>query len=286
MHRSAPILLALLLTAPLLTGCNKIQARVEMKKGNTLYANESYREALEQFQKGLELDPHATFGWRSVGLTALALFHPGDESPENKHFAETAIDAFQKYLEDYPDDEKVRQYLLTTYVNTKRFDDALAAIEHMEQQADKPEVKQQLEASKVRVLVQADQLEKAYELVKTYNGPDKPELLYTIGVTNWGKSYNATADMDPAQRAHYVDTGLAALQEAMQIKPEYFEAMVYYNLLYRERAKMEPDPLKQQEYYAVAQEWVAKAKALRDKLKAQQEQQQKEQQKNQPAPAT
>lgn len=286
MHRSAPILLTLLLTAPLLAGCNKIQARVEMKKGNTLYANESYREALDQFQKGLELDPHATFAWRSVGLTALALFHPGDESPENKQFAETAIDAFQKYLEDYPDDEKVRQYLLTTYVNTHRFDDALAAIEHMEQQAGKPEVKEQLEASKVRVLVQADQLDKAYELTKAYNGPDKPELLYTIGVTHWGKSYNATADMDPAERAHHVDTGLAALQEAMQIKPEYFEAMVYYNLLYREKAKMEPDPLKQQEYFAVAQEWVVKAKALRDKLKAQQEQQQKEQQKNQAAPAT
>src|SRR5262245_5355883 len=115
MHRSTPILLALLLlTAPLLTGCNKVQARVEMKKGNNLYQNENYREALDQFQKGLELDPGATFAWRSVGLTALALFKPGDESPQNKQYADTAIEAFQKYLEDYPDDEKVRQYLLTT----------------------------------------------------------------------------------------------------------------------------------------------------------------------------
>jgi tetratricopeptide (TPR) repeat protein len=281
MHRSTPILLALLLTAPLWTGCNKVQARVELKKGNNLYRDENYREALDQFQKGLDLDPSATFAWRSVGLTALALFRPGDESPQNKEFADTAINAFKKYLDDYPDDSKVREYLLTTYVNTHRYEDALAAIDHMEQEAKKPELKAQLEASKIRVLVQADQLDKAYEMVKAYNAPDKPELLYTIGVTNWGKSYNATADMDPAQRAHYVDTGLAALQEAMQIKPEYFEAMVYYNLLYREKAKLETDPAKQQEYIALAQEWVTKAQELRKKLKSQQDQQQ-----TKPAPAT
>jgi tetratricopeptide (TPR) repeat protein len=285
MQRSTPILLALLLTAPLWTGCYKVQARVEMKKGNALYANESYKEALDQFQKGLELDPSATFAWRSVGLTALALFHPGDESPQNKEYADIAIKGFQNYLEDYPDDEKVREYLLTTYVNTNRYDEALAAIDKMAQQQEKPEGKAQLEASKIRVLVQADRLDDAYKLAQAYNGEDKAELLYTIGVTNWGKSYNATADMDPVQRAHYVDTGLDALNKALTVKPEYFEAMVYYNLLFREKAKLETDPFKQQDYIAQAQTWVDKAKALREKIKAQEKKDKEEQdKKNQAAP--
>src|SRR5262245_37201621 len=112
--------LAVALTA--LAACNKVQARVELKKGNALYKDEAYAAALKQFQEGLRLDPGATFAWRSVGLTALALYKPGDESPQNEQYAKTATEAFEKYLADYPDDKKVREYLLTTYVNDKNYD--------------------------------------------------------------------------------------------------------------------------------------------------------------------
>jgi len=279
------MLLALLLTAPLLTGCGKVQARVELKKGNALYQSESYKEALQQFQRGLELDPAATFAWRSVGLTALALFKPGDESPANKEYATTALDAFQKYLADYPEDEKIRDYLLSTYVNTKRYNEALAALDKMEQQPGlTPENKAKLEASKIRVLVQADRLDEATKIAQTYNGPDKAEILYTIGVTDWGKSYNATADMDPATRAKYVDTGLQSLQQALQIKPDYFEAMVYYSLLFREKGKLAAaDPVKTAEYVAQAEEWKNKAVELRKKQKAAEAEKEKQKQ-QQPAP--
>jgi tetratricopeptide (TPR) repeat protein len=262
------MLLAFLLTAPLLTGCYKIQARAELKKGNELYQQESYRDALQQFQKGLDRDPSVTFAWRSVGLTALALFKPGDDSPDNKKFADTAIDAFQKYLADYPDDDKVRDYLLSTYVNTKRYQDALTALDKMEAAQTTPEGKAKIEASKIRILVQMDRLDEAYKMAQAYNGPDKAELLYTVGVTDWGKSFNATADMDPTLRAHYVDTGIQALEQAMQLKPQYFEATVYYSLLQREKAKMEPDPVKSAEYIAKAEEWKNKAVEIRKIQKA------------------
>ena len=39
-----------------------------------------------------------------------------------------------------------------------------------------------------------------------------------------------------------------ALQKALEIKPESFEAITYINLLYREKAKVETDPVKAQEY--------------------------------------
>src|SRR5689334_17370867 len=124
MRRTLMTLALLLLAVPLLTGCRKIQARSELKQGNSLYQSESYRAALKQFQRGLELDPDATFAWRSVGLTALALYRPGDESQENRQFAETATDAFEKYLKDYPEDQKVQDYLMSTYVNAKMYDKA------------------------------------------------------------------------------------------------------------------------------------------------------------------
>jgi len=66
---SACIPIFALALTPALAGCNKIQARVELKKGNAFYMDETYREALAQFQKGLELDPSATFAWRSAPTT-------------------------------------------------------------------------------------------------------------------------------------------------------------------------------------------------------------------------
>ena len=56
------------------------------------------------------------------------------------------------------------------------------------------------------------------------------------------------------------------MEEALRINPNYFEAMVYYNLLYREKAKLQTDEAKKAEYTAKANEWVDKAKALRKKM--------------------
>ena len=264
MHRSSPILLALLLTVPLLTGCSKVQARVEMKKGNTLYQQEDYRAALKQFQRGIELDPSATFVWRSLGLTALALYHPGDESPQNVGYGKTAVEAFQKYLADYPDDTKVRDYLLATLVNSKRYDDALAFLD--EEQKKRPTDKTLLGA-KVRLLVQAGRLDEATKLAGQQTGPEKAESLYSIAVSSWDKSYHDPS-LDMASRTTLVDNGLKSVQEALQLKPDYFEAMAYYNLLLREKAKVETDANKRAEDIAQADEWVKKAVALRQKQKA------------------
>jgi tetratricopeptide (TPR) repeat protein len=287
MHKSTSMLLAFLLTAPLLTGCSKVQARAELKKGNALYQQESYRDALKEFQKGLELDPGVTFAWRSVGLTALALFKPGDESPDNKKYSDTAIDAFQKYLADYPEDDKIRDYLLSTYVNTQRYQEALTALDKLEQQQTTPDGKAKIVASKIRILVQMERLDDAWKMAQAYNGPDKAEVLYTIGVTDWSKSFHATPDMDPATHAHYIDTGLQALDQALKIKPQYFEATIYYSLLFREKAKMETDANKRAEDLATAEVWKNKAIELRKLQKAEEEKKLKEEaQKKAASPAT
>ncbi len=261
--RSLPLLLAGLALLPALAGCNKLQARVEMKKGNEEYRNESYTKALEQFQKGLKLDPDATFAWRSVGLTALALYRPGDDTPKNVQYGKTATDAFENYLRDYPNDKKVREYLLSTYVNSKRYDEALAYIDRRSQEA--PSEIPDAAKVKVNILLQAGKLEDAQKII-TQMPPSqqKAEALCSIGVSAWGKSYN-DATLDHATREHLVDVGLQAVDQALRIKPDYFEAMVYNNLLFREKAKMEVDANLRLQYSNQANEWQQKALALRKK---------------------
>ncbi|HXO18425.1 MAG TPA: tetratricopeptide repeat protein [Thermoanaerobaculia bacterium] len=267
MHKTLtlPAVAVALLVVPTLAGCGKLQARVELKKGNELYHNEAYTQALKQFQRGLQLDPDATFAWRSVGLTALALYRPGDETPKNIGYGKTATEAFEKYLADYPDDKKLREYLLSTYVNSKRYDDALAYLDKRLQEA--PEEAGDIQKLKVNILTQQGRLDDAWRLVQQTPGGAKAEALYSIGVAAWGKSYNdATIDMPTRQR--YVDLGLQALDQALKLKPDYFEAMVYTNLLYREKAKMESDANLKADFTAKANDWQQKALALRKKVAA------------------
>lgn len=246
-------------------GCNKIQARVELKEGNNLYQGEQYKPALEKFQKGLELDPNAKFAWRSVGLTALALYRPGDESPQNKEYGATAIGAFEKYLAAFPDDEKVKDYLLSSYMSEKRFDDALAFVDKIGQASpNDPKVSNY----KVRIYMESDRLAEAFEAAKSAQGANRLEVLDTIGRVAWDKAYR-----DPKysleERSKIVDLGLEAEKLVMEGKPEpdNFEAMVYYNLLLREKAKLELDGDKRQEYTDQANFYMTKALELRKQVK-------------------
>jgi tetratricopeptide (TPR) repeat protein len=259
MHRPKAVLAVALLVLPLVGGCNKVQARVELKQGNALYQQEQYREALKQFQKGLELDPDATFAWRSVGLTALALYRPGEETPQNKQYADLAIEAFEKYLEDYPDNEKVREYLLTILVQAKRYDEALKYLREHGDPND-PDVMR----AEVNILTQAGRYDEAFRIAQRATGSNAPEMLYTIGVATWDQAYR-NPNLSYEQRGKVVDTGLAALKQALQLKPEYFEGMAYYNLLFREKAKLELDGAKRLEYLAEADKWMKKAIDLRNK---------------------
>lgn len=270
--RNSRTTVGLLLALSLVTvsGCTKLQARIVLKEGNLQYQNENYKGALAQFQKGLGLDPGFKEAWRSVGLSAMALYKPGDTSPENKAYAQTAIDAFEKYLAAFPRDEKVREYLLTTLLNAERYDDALAKLQSMIRDKPGDEVAVKAYAT---VLMKANRLQDALVYIRKMAKPDK-ELFHAISVTCWDKAYR-DPNLDPVARGNVVAMGLEAAKDALKVDSNYFEANVYHGLLLREKAKLEPDPDQQALIIAEAVEYQNKAKALRqaqlDKEKADRE---------------
>lgn len=125
-RRPAVLLAALALVA--CTGCQRFQARVELRRGNELYRNESYDAAVVAFRKGLALDPEATFAWRSLAFAALAGYRPGDGDPENRRRAAIAVDAFRRYLAAHPGDVRARELYLETLLAAGRHDEALREI--------------------------------------------------------------------------------------------------------------------------------------------------------------
>lgn len=249
-----------LLCLPLFVACHKIQARFEMKKAIAAYKEGSYRVALEQYQKGLAIDPSLREHWRSLGYSAMALYHPGETTPENQELANTAAEAFEKYLEVKPDDAKVAEYLTGLLIDAGRIDEALARLRKDAASSD-PEQAQQANRSIVGLFVREKRMDDAWAWITRPDAPRDYVPLLTIGVKSWDAAYRDPT-LDPVARGAVVDRGLEALRRVIDYAPTVPEGATYYNLLLREKAKLESDELAAQELYKQAEEWRAKASEL------------------------
>ena len=258
MQRTLVVSVAALLVLPL-AGCGKIQARAELKKGNSYYTQEQYAKALDYYKQGLQHDPDATFAWRSVGYSALALYRPGDNDPKNQQYATTAIDAFEKYLAENPDDTKIEDYLMATYVNAEKYNEALSFIDRRIQ--ERPAEAGKLEQARVNILTKADRLDEAFKMADKLQGADKAKTLYAIGSTAWDKVYHDPGKLDADGKTRLINLGLDALKQALAVDPNYVEAMVYNGLLYREKSKIDTDGAQRLADETTAHDWTEKAKA-------------------------
>lgn len=248
-----------------LGGCGKVQARMEFKQGNASYKGENYREAIKYYKRGLELDPAAKKVWRSVGLAAMAVYRPGDTSKQNLAYAEEALLAFEKFAEAFPEDAKVQDYILTILMSSERYDDALKRLRA--KSAKNPNDKENNQAI-VTVLIRAGKLDEAIAYVQTLGARADSVAQYTVGVACWDKAYHDPM-LSPDQRGVIVDAGIEFLRKSVASAPDSFDSLVYLNLILREKAKLEVDPVVQQALIAEAVIFQDKAKAIVAARKAQ-----------------
>jgi tetratricopeptide (TPR) repeat protein len=266
MQRILILPVAALLILPA-AGCGKIEARAELKRGNSFYQQEQYSKAMESYKRGLHLDPDASFAWRSLGLSALALYRPGEAEKRNQEYADTAIEAFQKFLAENPDDTKIEDYLMATYVNAGKYDEALQYIEQRNQK--KPEDAPKFTQAKFNILAKAGRLDDALQQANQLSPADKPAALYSIGTSAWQKVYQDKGTLNAEAKNKLIDMGLSVEKQAMDLKPNYSDAMFYYGLLFREKSKLETDGAKRLEDEKAANEWATKGNDLRKKQAAQ-----------------
>jgi tetratricopeptide (TPR) repeat protein len=92
--------------------------------------------------------------------------------------------------------------------------------------------------------------------------PNNPEAFYTIATYDWDEAYRDFKLKD-AEKREFVGKGVEAVDHALQIKPDYMEALVYKNLLLRLQANLEKDPAKQQQLIKDADKLRDKAQELR-----------------------
>ena len=76
--------------------------------------------------------------------------------------------------------------------------------------------------------------------------PNNPEAHYTLATYHWDKASRDFRLSDKEKLQHRRD-GMRAIDKALEIKPDYVEAITYKGLLLRTQALVEKDPKKQQE---------------------------------------
>jgi tetratricopeptide (TPR) repeat protein len=92
--------------------------------------------------------------------------------------------------------------------------------------------------------------------------PNNPEAFYTIATYYWDKAYR-DFKLKESEKKAFVEKGVQAVDRALQIKPDYIEALVYKNLLLRLEANMEKDQSKQQALLKQADQLRDKAQEMR-----------------------
>lgn len=240
---------------------------MEVKKGNEDYAAKNFEEAIKKYQHALTLAPNLYTIYENIGLAYMAMYVPGSTHPKDVEYANNAIAAFQEFLKHEPNNDQVKEFLITMYLNADRKPDAAKYFE-TELQKNPTDTQTMQKLAFLYAQMGPDHFEDALKWYQKRASVDSnnPEAYYIIGVICWEKSFK-TPDIAPQDRERLVNLGMDNLQKAIKVNPNYADAYLYENLLYREKAKLislDPNAVpedKVDEYNSL----LAKAKELQDK---------------------
>lgn len=238
--RRSWLTLAIIPTIVVALGCGGLKERVLLKKGNELYAAQKYDQAIVQYEELVKLNPKSWVGNYQTAVSYLALYHPGSEHPKDKEYAEKGLAAFERTLElpaPSPDErEKTEKFYLSFLSSTGDKDKAIAYLE--KQLASRPNDLALI--NQIATLYQKKgDFTKALEYFEKRANMDSgnKEAWYTLGVNCWARSYHGGLAVSQEEREQVVEKGIMALEKALAIDPNYFDALSYINLIYREKAK-------------------------------------------------
>jgi tetratricopeptide (TPR) repeat protein len=233
------------------TGCNKLKARDHLNKGVQAYKNSKFEQAIDHFQQAVALDP-TLINARLYLATAFAQqYIPGADTPENNRYAEQAIDEYKQVLDKQANNINSIKGIAYLYLQMKKFD-----------------------------------LAKEFYKRASQADPNDPEPYYSVAVIDWTQTYvprqeeRAKLGMKPddalpakdkkvcaamkEKNTADVQEGIDNLNKALQLRPDYDDAMAYLNLMYRERADIQcTDPAARAADLKTADEWVDKTMATK-----------------------
>jgi Tfp pilus assembly protein PilF len=224
-----------------LTGCGQLKARTKMREAMEHYNKEDYQFACPAFEEALRYRPDDLELKKTLAYCYMAWYKPLDTAPENLALIDKSAKLFREILAVHPEDEKLRDSLLALYLNAERYNDAIGVMkDQLQKRPNDIEIMKQIASLYQR----SGDLETSFTWYEKWAQvePGKADPWYAIGSRCWSKAYcepNRCEDPNLAmdKRQAFIRRGLDALTKAIQLDPNYCEAVAYRNLLYRERAK-------------------------------------------------
>lgn len=229
----------------------------DLRLGVAAYKDNHYEEAIQHFEKAAELAPNNITAHLYLATAYTSQYIPGVDDPDNISEADHAIAEYQKVLDlNASKEQRVSSCkgIAYLYLNMKHWEDS----------------------------------RKYYQMAADLD-PSDPEPNYSIGVIDWSQCYQprmearAKLDMRPDQHLSakipeqkivceelraknwsVIEDGIDRLDRAIELRPDYDDAMAYLNLMYRERADLDcEDPAARRHDLKTADEWVDKAMAAK-----------------------
>jgi tetratricopeptide (TPR) repeat protein len=251
-----------------LGGCDKLKARDQLNRGIQSFKDGKTDAAIEDFKRATELDPKLMMAKLYLGTAYQSSYIPGAPSDENQRMGKQALAEYQEVLNDDPK-------------NLDAIDRVGALLNSMASSPFSPEMMNE---------------SKSYWEKHISLKADDPEPYYWIGVIDWNLSWksnmaaraafnhipanykkqvkddqplpNDLRDKFSAEQAKTVDEGLTALKKAVDLKPDYDDAIAYLSLLDRQKADMTADPAQRDELLKTADNLMDQVKQIKQKKAA------------------
>ena len=233
-------------------GCTKLKARDQLVRGIDSFKSGKYEEATNYFQKAVALNPDDSTTQLYLATAYSYQVVPNLTTPENLAIAKKALDGFNVVLSNNPNDLDALRQVASIDRNIEKYDQA-----------------------------------KTDEMKILSLDPSDSQAAYTIGVIDWTQAYKSATNIlgaaglqDDGQgnvkkskdvcaklvaaNTDQVNDALKYLQQAVNINPNYDDAMSYLNLTYRRKADLEcGDDAARKADLAQADSWVQRSLGAR-----------------------
>jgi tetratricopeptide (TPR) repeat protein len=221
-----------LILAATAMGCDTLKARQLAGQGAELYKEGKLEEAIAKYEQATQFDPNIATIQLNLGFANLALYQSNPKGKAGDDAANKAVAAFESYLKLKPNDERGRQYLVQTFVDTSRYDAAVSYYQPQVQKND-PEAFNTLGliASKTGKFAES----KDWYTKRVDADKGNPDAKVSLCVLIWDYLHNH-AEVVGDQRKQLADEGIGQCKAAIEQAPKAPNAYTYTNLLYRERA--------------------------------------------------
>ena len=268
--RNSTTALALALIVALTTlgsGCEyarKVIAKDKVNQGAIQYNQGHNPQAQEFFVSATETDPSYTTAWLYLGATLVKEYNREIDETKKKEIANRALEVYKKALSLAGDNcinvDNALSYIAIIYDDMKNFDEWVKAMEaRATNKCTKKEFKAQSYHSMAVKFWQC-----SYDQTTRYQDKN----LITKDAFHYRNMDYPAALPDKQKAEACVANGFANIEKALELDPEYTEAMFYKGMLYRERQKLTKEDTKRKEYGEMAVKVAADATALQKQKEA------------------